>query len=50
MASGHNIRDFSQTRIVNGDRIYEENNGDYLPVTSEMLANEIVDPLPPSAV
>src|SRR5580700_3903353 len=44
------LRDFSQTRIVNGDQTYEENNGDYFPVTSEMLANEIVDPLPKSAV
>ena len=44
------LRNFSQTRIVNGDQIYEENNGDYFPVTSEMLANEIVDPLPKSAV
>jgi TonB family protein len=44
------LRNFSQTRIVNGDQIYEENNGDYFPVTSEMLANEIVDPLPQSAV
>ena len=44
------LRDFSQTRIVNGDQIYEQNNGDYFPMTSEMLANEIVDPLPKSAV
>jgi len=44
------LRDFSQTRIVNGDQVYEENNGDYFPTTSEMLANEIVDPLPKSAV
>ncbi len=44
------LRDFSQTRIVNGDQIYEKNNGDYFPTTSEMLANEIVDPLPKSAV
>ena len=44
------LRDFSQTRIVNGDLIYEENSGDYFPVNDEMLANEIVDPLPKSAV
>ena len=44
------LRDFSQTRIVNGDLIYEENNGDYFPVNDELLANEIVDPLPKSAV
>jgi TonB family protein len=44
------LRDFSQTRIVNGDLIYEENNGDYFPVNDEMLAKEIVDPLPKSAV
>ena len=44
------LRDFSQTQIVNGDQTYEENNGDYFPVTSEMLANEIVDLLPQSAV
>ncbi len=44
------LRDFSQTRIVNGDMIYEENNGDYFPLHDEMLANEIVDPLPKSAV
>ncbi len=44
------LRDFSQTRIVNGDRIYEENTGDYFPVNDEMLADEIVDPLPKKAV
>jgi TonB family protein len=44
------LRDFSQTRIVNGDLIYEENSGDYFPVNDEMLAGEIVDPLPKSAV
>jgi outer membrane biosynthesis protein TonB len=44
------LRDFSQTRIVNGDVIYEDNNGDYFPLHDEMLANEIVDPLPKSAV
>ena len=44
------LRDFSQTRIVNGDQVYEENSGDYFPVHDEMLANEIVDPLPKPAV
>lgn len=44
------LRDFSQTRVVNGDKVYEENNGDYFPVHAEKLANEIVDPLPPPAV
>ena len=44
------LRDFSQTRIVNGDQIYEESIGDYFPVHDEMLANEIVDPLPKPAV
>lgn len=44
------LRDFSQTRIVNGDMIYEEDNGDYFPVDDETLANEIVDPLPKPAV
>src|ERR1700683_4519310 len=44
------LRDFSQTRIVNGDAVYEDNNGDYYPLHDEMLANEIVDPLPKSAV
>ncbi|MGD0790927.1 MAG: energy transducer TonB [Terriglobales bacterium] len=44
------LRDFSQTRIANGDMIYEDNNGDYFPLHDEMLANEIVDPLPKSAV
>ena len=44
------LRDFSQTRIVNGDMIYEENNGEYFPVHDEMLADEIVDPLPKPAV
>ncbi|MGP0018615.1 MAG: TonB family protein [Candidatus Sulfotelmatobacter sp.] len=43
------LRDFSQTRIVNGDAIFEDNNGDYFPPHDEMLANEIVDPLPKSA-
>src|SRR5258708_38198307 len=43
------LRDFSQTRIVNGDLIYEDNNGDYFPLHDEMLANEILDPLPKSA-
>ncbi|HTZ98071.1 MAG TPA: energy transducer TonB [Terriglobales bacterium] len=44
------LRDFSQTHVVNGDAIHEENNGDYFPVYDEMLADEIVDPLPKSAV
>jgi TonB family protein len=44
------LRDFSQTRVVNGGSIYEENKGDYFPVHDEMLANEIVDPLPKPAV
>jgi hypothetical protein len=44
------LRDFSQTRIVNGDAVYEDNSGDYFPLHDEMLANEIVDPLPKSAV
>jgi TonB family protein len=44
------LRDFSQTRIVNGDMIYEDNNGDYFPLHDEMLADEIVDPLPKSAI
>lgn len=44
------LRDFSQTRIVNGDMVYEDNSGDYFPLHDEMLANEIVDPLPKSAV
>jgi len=44
------LRDFSQTRIVNGDAIYEDNSGDYFPLHDEMLANEIVDPLPKPAV
>lgn len=44
------LRDFSQTRIVNGEAVYEDNNGDYFPLHDEMLANEIVDPLPKSAV
>lgn len=44
------LRDFSQTRIVNGGAIYEDNSGDYFPLHDEMLANEIVDPLPKAAV
>jgi outer membrane biosynthesis protein TonB len=44
------LRDFSQTRIVNGDLIYEDNHGDYFPLHDEMLADEIVDPLPKPAV
>jgi len=44
------LRDFSQTRIINGGLVYEENTGDYFPVTDELLAQEIVDPLPKSAV
>jgi hypothetical protein len=44
------LRDFSQTRIVNGEMVSEQNNGDYLPVHDEMLANEIVDPLTQTAV
>jgi hypothetical protein len=44
------LRDFSQTRVVNGDAVYEDNSGDYFPLHDEMLANEIVDPLPKSAV
>jgi hypothetical protein len=44
------LRDFSQIRIVNGEMVYEENKGDYFPVHDEMLAKEIVDPLPQTAV
>lgn len=44
------LRDFSQTRIVNGDMIFEDNHGDYFPLYDELLANEIVDPLPKEAV
>jgi len=44
------LRDFSQTRIVNGGMIYEDNKGDYFPLHDEMLATEIIDPLPSSAV
>jgi TonB family protein len=44
------LRDYSQIHIVNGDKVYEENNGDYFPLHDEMLANEIVDPLPKTAI
>jgi hypothetical protein len=40
------LRDFSQTRIVNGTQVFEENTGDYFPVDVELLANEIADPIP----
>jgi len=44
------LRDFSQTRIVNGDMVYEDNDGDYFPLHDEELADEIIDPLPKPAV
>lgn len=44
------LHDFSQTRIVNGDQVFEENSGDYFPVHSASLIDEIVDPVPQSAI
>jgi TonB family protein len=44
------LRDFSQTKVVNGSDVYEDNNGDYFPVEDENLADEIVNPLPRSTV
>lgn len=38
--------DFSQTRIVNGDKIFEKNTGDYFPSWLNNLVTAIVDPLP----
>ena len=37
---------FSQTRVVNGDRILEQNTGDYFPVWLNNMITSIFDPLP----
>lgn len=38
--------DFSQTLVVNGESIFEENTGDYYPVWLNHLITAIFDPLP----
>ena len=38
--------DFSQLRIVNGDRIHEENTGDYFPHWLQNFLTALTDPLP----
>ncbi len=38
--------DFSQTRIVNGDAVSEQNTGDYFPAWLSQLITAVIDPLP----
>jgi hypothetical protein len=38
--------DFAQTLIVNGDRVSEEDNGDYYPFWLRELVTALLDPLP----
>ena len=39
-------KDFSQTLIVNGDRIYEEDSEDYFPLALQTLATALINPNP----
>jgi hypothetical protein len=38
--------EFSQTRIVNGDAVYEKNSGDYFPAWLDQMVTAIFDPVP----
>jgi hypothetical protein len=38
--------EFSQTRIVNGDAVYEKNSGDYFPAWLDQMITAIFDPVP----
>lgn len=38
--------DFSQTIVVNGDKVFEQNSGDYYPWWLQNLVRAIFDPLP----
>src|ERR1041384_2670796 len=38
--------DFSQTLVVNGDSVYEEDSGDYFPLGLQTLVTAMVDPQP----
>jgi len=38
--------DFSQTMVVNGDKIWEEDKGDYYPFWLHELVTAMIDPLP----
>jgi hypothetical protein len=38
--------DFSQTLIVNGDKVFEEDSGDYFPLGLQTLVAAMVDPKP----
>ena len=39
-------QDFSQTLIVNGDQVFEDNSDDYFPLGLQTLAAAVVDPTP----
>jgi hypothetical protein len=39
-------QDFSQTLIVNGDKVFEDNSDDYFPLGLQTLATAVVDPTP----
>lgn len=39
-------REFTQTLIVNGDKVFEQDSGDYLPLSIQVLATAMVDPKP----
>ena len=38
--------DFSQTVVVNGEKVFEENQGDYAPLWLENFMNALFDPFP----
>jgi hypothetical protein len=38
--------EFTQTRIVNGDAIFEKNTGDYFPAWLDQMVTAIFDPVP----
>jgi len=39
-------QEFSQTLIVNGDKVFEQDSDDYIPLAIEVLASAMVDPRP----
>lgn len=39
-------QDFSQTLVVNGDKVFEQDSDDYFPIGLQALATALVDPRP----
>lgn len=39
-------QDFSQTLVVNGDKVFEQDSDEYFPLGLQTLANALVDPRP----